>query len=577
MSHTFHVTLKPFPGTTDLERALNVSEYSPIQIGRASKTQSKHLSPSVDNAWIDNPVISRSHAEITSTGSSVFICDKGSMHGTLLDGVPLQKNKKELVEDTAVVTFGTTVVRGNETFYAPKYQVRIRAPHLENVGRTYADQHSGSISGDEIEEDEEASSDMESVTEYPFSNIPAVMSRARPGSQANPLVMDMDSPNSENEENHPPMERFPRPSHDSAISHSDVESYAASGTSEVSDKDVSLEELEEVDFSAESSDDDHEFDDVMETDPQDQDAHDVEIAASFSPEVGAINEDRKNDSPEPEIKNLKSFWESLHDPKAQSAQVTEETRGMTLREILNQDEPIDGEVPKSKAGGLTDLRRDRILHEPAETTPWSVPAFSSELNWETACFNPSKYKQGPFAFGDLSHDASFVADTYPGQPEEPKAATLDPHAAYLPRPSFMLSKKPNQSDKPSAAGDMETLFADIPKADTQSRQKVVSMLEELASHAQLSSVSAGRGTKRKATEISGGAEDEMSGALSSDKITTKHLLDLKTLSQERPTKRSKIQHATSALKYTAKATGVLATIAATVVLGLAAIPEGALA
>lgn len=128
--------LKRIAGEDELpERRLIIDIDNPISIGRASKTETKQLIPAVTNCWIRNPVISRTHAELTLQPSGivsvkppnssqletdqvamqnpavVFIQDKKSSHGTYVNGQNIQ-NIKHPLQDKDEIRFGSEVMRG---------------------------------------------------------------------------------------------------------------------------------------------------------------------------------------------------------------------------------------------------------------------------------------------------------------------------------------------------------------------------------------------------------------------------------------------------------------------------------
>jgi len=138
------VTLKPVHGQDSLaERSLVLKPNESIQIGRASKAATKHLVAARDNLWIDSPVISRTHAELTnrsrsgvsdhllacqgfrslSQAAQIFIKDQSSMHGTMIDHHLLSKETEYPLRSGDHVTFGQPVKRGSEDFLPPRFSV----------------------------------------------------------------------------------------------------------------------------------------------------------------------------------------------------------------------------------------------------------------------------------------------------------------------------------------------------------------------------------------------------------------------------------------------------------------------
>jgi pSer/pThr/pTyr-binding forkhead associated (FHA) protein len=109
-------------GEEDFDRTIILSENSTVLVGRASKTENKALVPAPSNAWIRNPVISRSHAELSvhrSLGTPyVHIQDKSSSHGTFVNGHNI-KDQKHRLSSQDRLQFGADVTRGTGklTFY----------------------------------------------------------------------------------------------------------------------------------------------------------------------------------------------------------------------------------------------------------------------------------------------------------------------------------------------------------------------------------------------------------------------------------------------------------------------------
>ncbi|OAQ98608.1 hypothetical protein LLEC1_01217 [Akanthomyces lecanii] len=98
-------------------RLLLSSQKSSISIGRASK-RSSTLESRMYNAWVDAPVMSRRHAELTldSQGQRVLIEDVGSLHGTYQNDLKLQQGKPKPLSNGDLLKFGIPIDRGNERF-----------------------------------------------------------------------------------------------------------------------------------------------------------------------------------------------------------------------------------------------------------------------------------------------------------------------------------------------------------------------------------------------------------------------------------------------------------------------------
>jgi pSer/pThr/pTyr-binding forkhead associated (FHA) protein len=99
------------------ERNLLLRPGVSILVGRASKNEAKGMVASSDNAYIDSPVVSRKHAELTADFSGpsplVYIADKDSMHGTKLNGNVLSDGRPRQLQSGDVLQFGADVVRDN--------------------------------------------------------------------------------------------------------------------------------------------------------------------------------------------------------------------------------------------------------------------------------------------------------------------------------------------------------------------------------------------------------------------------------------------------------------------------------
>ncbi|OAL02138.1 hypothetical protein IQ06DRAFT_292864 [Phaeosphaeriaceae sp. SRC1lsM3a] len=128
MSDSLRVTLRDLDGFEGLiTRQFDLSVGSQLPIGRASKNSNKkELMPSVDNGYIDSPVISREHAQLSARGGSdpprVFITDLGSMHGTMVNGEQLVAHAPTPLSSGDTLQFGIDVNRNEEFFVARKYR-----------------------------------------------------------------------------------------------------------------------------------------------------------------------------------------------------------------------------------------------------------------------------------------------------------------------------------------------------------------------------------------------------------------------------------------------------------------------
>ncbi|OOF92784.1 hypothetical protein ASPCADRAFT_210050 [Aspergillus carbonarius ITEM 5010] len=120
------VTLHPLSISDDFPyRSLDFSpEINHANIGRASKRESKNLIPAKNNGLFDSRVMSRNHAKlwVSLDKQLVYIRDGGSMHGTWINGKKITSEEDTVIQHGDVITFGSTVFRGTDTF--PPLRVR---------------------------------------------------------------------------------------------------------------------------------------------------------------------------------------------------------------------------------------------------------------------------------------------------------------------------------------------------------------------------------------------------------------------------------------------------------------------
>ncbi|OGM47364.1 FHA domain protein [Aspergillus bombycis] len=100
------------------------SDSDHIEVGRASKRESKNLIPTNHNGLFDSRVMSRNHAtlRVCLNNKTVYLSDGNSMHGTWVNGEKIRAGEATIVRSGDEVIFGTEVIRGHETF--PPLKVR---------------------------------------------------------------------------------------------------------------------------------------------------------------------------------------------------------------------------------------------------------------------------------------------------------------------------------------------------------------------------------------------------------------------------------------------------------------------
>ncbi|KAI0197501.1 hypothetical protein F4808DRAFT_438890 [Astrocystis sublimbata] len=122
-----------------------------VPIGRSSKDNHKGLAPASDNAWLDNPVMSRAHAELFADFKShtVHLRDVGSFHGTYVTSSNKGSQTSpafHLIPNQAIeltggdlIQFGTNIYRAERT-YPPcfvKLSLTKMPTHYPNHPRTF--------------------------------------------------------------------------------------------------------------------------------------------------------------------------------------------------------------------------------------------------------------------------------------------------------------------------------------------------------------------------------------------------------------------------------------------------------
>ncbi|KAI1270691.1 hypothetical protein F5Y18DRAFT_19658 [Xylariaceae sp. FL1019] len=117
---------------TVAERHIVLSRDHPVvPIGRASKVLAKGFVPAEDNAWFENPVMSRDHARLSAVLDShaspaVYIEDVKSFHGTFYtpnDGLNqerrLEPHQPQKLVTGDIVRFGIDIFRHNTGSFPP--------------------------------------------------------------------------------------------------------------------------------------------------------------------------------------------------------------------------------------------------------------------------------------------------------------------------------------------------------------------------------------------------------------------------------------------------------------------------
>jgi pSer/pThr/pTyr-binding forkhead associated (FHA) protein len=114
------ITLRSTRPTTFQTRNIILRPDEPVNVGRSSRSETKNLSATPDNALFDCPVISRRHAELelkvnkwTEEKHTVFIKDTGSMHGTSVNGQKLVPTRPFQLKEGDTIRLGESVNRAD--------------------------------------------------------------------------------------------------------------------------------------------------------------------------------------------------------------------------------------------------------------------------------------------------------------------------------------------------------------------------------------------------------------------------------------------------------------------------------
>ncbi|KAI8948323.1 hypothetical protein F4801DRAFT_581528 [Xylaria longipes] len=120
------VILRPRNPSSIPKRRLVLTPTRPaVSIGRSSKDHSKGFVPADDNAWLENPVMSREHAELFAkfddNPRAIYLKDVNSFHGTYLttsDGC--NKGRQIVPNEPVKLTHGDTIQFGIDIFRSSK-------------------------------------------------------------------------------------------------------------------------------------------------------------------------------------------------------------------------------------------------------------------------------------------------------------------------------------------------------------------------------------------------------------------------------------------------------------------------
>ena len=114
------ITVRSTRPTTFQTRNIILRPDEPVNVGRSSRSEAKHLAATPENALFDCPVISRRHAELELKVNKwmeekyqVFIRDTGSMHGTSVNGQKLVPTRPFQLKKGDTIRLGESVNRAD--------------------------------------------------------------------------------------------------------------------------------------------------------------------------------------------------------------------------------------------------------------------------------------------------------------------------------------------------------------------------------------------------------------------------------------------------------------------------------
>ncbi|GAB1213085.1 hypothetical protein ATERTT37_002234 [Aspergillus terreus] len=204
------VTLCPVgPAKPTTPRTLTFrSDADYVEIGRASKRESKNLLPQPNNALFDSRVMSRNHAKMWAAMDRklIYIRDNDSMHGTWMDGSKLPVDEKVIIPNGAIIAFGVEVVRGRGT--SPRLRTKptntFCVPDAEDDeevqilnGPTFEDNSYSDHSNSGSDSDSEDMSVVEIPS--PFTSPPKCDQHELTGTQQSPIEVDSEHEEEEQE------------------------------------------------------------------------------------------------------------------------------------------------------------------------------------------------------------------------------------------------------------------------------------------------------------------------------------------------------------------------------------------
>ncbi|KAJ2988353.1 hypothetical protein NUW58_g4021 [Xylaria curta] len=98
-----------------------------MSIGRSSKVHTKGYIPAIDNAWFENPVMSRQHAKLFANFDNnppvIYITDEKSFHGTFISTISGSYNQEKIANNEPfklthgdTIRFGIDILRCDKTY-----------------------------------------------------------------------------------------------------------------------------------------------------------------------------------------------------------------------------------------------------------------------------------------------------------------------------------------------------------------------------------------------------------------------------------------------------------------------------
>ena len=418
-------------------RHINLIEGDLVPIARASKSSSLNKDkPHNDNALIESPVISRSHAQLfVDKDKDVFIRDIGSMHGTRVNGAILNPHRASKLKNLDVISVGVDIKIDDVEHKQRTFQIEIRPTP------SYVDLSSPPNSP--------ALAHVEPSIHQHDSQIPPVHSNPITKAPNTFVVPDLDDDDDDDVDSHNSSSRLPSPIY--IASDSTRSSVPRSDTS----NGPPLEELSDTssDIGSEMGIDFDEAEDFAQNPPSYRSASPSQ-GSSHSSE--AQNEEEEEEEPQPDGQEDINLVHSAEEETTNNSGRANADAGNVWDpaisgDVLTPKEPISKpafnpflDTPDSNASNANPPGGNHNAVQPHDPNPAgskSLPPISTFKQHDTASKHHPEYQFGHSRYPDNQFYQFWHTKTAPYNP--PYSGTMDhstvqPNLPGLPSPSTLL-------------------------------------------------------------------------------------------------------------------------------------------